>query len=98
MENILPVLLQQGSLGIVASIFIYLYLNERNKNQELQNKISTTYEHHYRKLDEVRQAQIEREQEVAQTLEAYGKGVVEAVRHTTAVADELRRLHHEQRP
>jgi len=93
MDAILTIFLQQGPLGLIAGLFIFLYLQERTKNSELQAKIHEIQQHNYATLDKVRESQITREQEVAGTFEEYGKGVVEAVHHATLVAEELRRLH-----
>lgn len=93
MENALTVILQQGPLGAITVLFIYMYLSERSKNSDLQVKISEIHKHNYETLDKVRESQIRREQEVASTLEEYGKGVIQAVHHSTVVSEELRRLH-----
>lgn len=93
MEPILTLFLQQGPLGLIAGLFIFLYMQERSKNGDLQGKINEIQQHNYTTLDRVRESQIKREQEVAGTFEEYGKGVVEAVHHATLVAEELRRLH-----
>jgi hypothetical protein len=57
-------------------------------NEELRD----VRERHYQQLDTVRQAQIQREQEVARTLEEYGRSIVEAVERVTFLAEELRRF------
>lgn len=93
MENALTVILQQGPLGAITVLFIYLYLSERSKNSDLQVKVAEIHKHNYETLDKVRESQIRREQEVAATLEEYGKGVIQAVHHSTVVSEELRRLH-----
>lgn len=93
MENALTVILQQGPLGAITVLFIYLYLSERSKASDLQVKMAEVHKHNYETLDRVRESQIRREQEVANTLEEYGKGVIEAVHHSTVVSEELRRLH-----
>jgi len=93
MEQALSLLVQQGPLGLVAGLFVYLYLHERAKNTDLQNKIIEREQHNYATLDKIRESQIRREQEIAQTLEGYGKGVIEAVHHSTVVVEELRRLY-----
>lgn len=93
MDQALSELLQHGILGLVAALFVYLYMHERAKNTELQNKLIEREQHNYSTLDKIRESQIKREQEVAQTLEGYGKGVLEAVHHSTVVVEELRRLY-----
>jgi len=93
MDQVFPILLQQGPLGAVTVLFVYLYLAERSKNSSLQAQVSDIHKHNYDTLDKVRESQIRREQEVARTLEEYGKGVIEAVHHSTVVSEELRRLH-----
>ena len=93
MDAIVTTFLQQGPLGLIAGLFIFLYMQERTKNTELQTKINEIQQHNYATLDHVRESQIKREQEVAGTFEEYGKGVIEAVHHATLVAEELRRLH-----
>ena len=57
----------------------------------LNETIKTDRGNQYEQLDGVRQAQIAREQEVAQTLKEYGKSVVIAIDQTTVIAQELRR-------
>ena len=94
MEEIITVLLQQGPLGIISGIFIYLYINERSKNNDLQNKINDIHSNHYQTLDVLRQSQIKREQEVAKVLEEYGRGTISAVNYTRSLAEELRRIYH----
>lgn len=83
-------LLSQGPLGLVAGIFVWLYLSERKRANEQK-------ETYTKELDQVRQHQIQREQEIAQTLESYGKSVVEAVDRCTFLAEELRRVNDEHR-
>lgn len=98
----LGLILTQGPLGIVAGLFIWLFLRELNTNKTNSKKQAETVaalndelrkerEHQYKVLDEVRQAQIAREQEVARTLKEYGKSVVTALDQTTAIAQDLRR-------
>lgn len=93
MDQALAILLQQGPLGAIAVLFVYLYLSERSKNSDLQIQIAAIHKHNYETLDKVRESQIRREQEVARTLEEYGQGVIQAVHHSTVVSEELRRLH-----
>jgi hypothetical protein len=72
-------------------------LNDKHaeKIEELNVTIKAARERQYEQLDGVRQAQIMREQEVAQTLKEYGKSVVSAIDQTTFIARELRRNHGE---
>lgn len=93
MEAVITAIAQQGPLGLIAGLFIYLYMSEKKKNSDLQNKVAEIHKYNYDTLDKVRESQIAREQEVTATLEAYGKGVIEAVQHASTVVDELRRLH-----
>lgn len=95
-DKIAVIFFQQGPLGLIAGLFVYLYFNERSKHNESQTKLIDAHKHHYETLDKIRENQIRREQEVAHTLEEYGKGVIEAVQNSTIVAEELRRLHHER--
>lgn len=81
----------QGPLGIISVVFIWLYLNERNRNHELLVKNAQLLEEHRDKLDAVRVAQIGREQEVSATLKEYGEGLVEAVDRAAFIAEEIRR-------
>ena len=94
MEQVVAVLLQQGPLGAIAVLFIWLYLAERTKNSDLHTQIGDIHKHNYETLDKVRETQIRREQEVAGTLEEYGKGAIEAVQNATLISEELRRLYH----
>ncbi len=94
MEQVVAVLMQQGPLGTIAVLFIYLYLAERTKNADLHTHIGDIHKHNYETLDKVRESQIRREQEIARTQEEFGKGVIEAIQQTTVVSEELRRLYH----
>jgi len=100
MESIFPVLLTQGPLGVISGIFIWLYLAERkraNTQQDCHTKqLESLRAAHYERLDGVRQAQISREQEVARTLDEYGRSVVEALATTEMLARELRRSNYER--
>ena len=95
MEEVLTLLVSQGPLGMVAALFIGLYLQERKRNTDQTTgqaaELARIREVHYDKLDTIRQSQISREQEVAKTLEEYGRGVVEAIDRTAFLAQELRR-------
>lgn len=104
----LGLILTQGPLGIVAGIFIWLFLSELKNNkeltkqhaheiEELYTKLNGERENQYVLLDGVRQAQIAREQDVAQTLKEYGKSVVIAIDQTTLIAQELRRAKHDNK-
>lgn len=81
----------QGPLGIITVIFVWLYLNERNRNHDLLIQNAQLLEEHRDKLDSVRVAQIGREQEVSNTLKEYGEGLVEAVDRAAFIAEEIRR-------
>lgn len=98
----LGLILTQGPLGIVAGLFIWLFLRQLGSNKaltdshtakiaEMHETIKEERENQYAQLDAVRQAQITREQEVAQTLKEYGKSVVIALDQTTFIAKELGR-------
>lgn len=86
-------LLSQGPLGIIAGIILWLYLAEKRRTKELNELLDTLRENHFRRLDEVRQQQIAREQEVARTLDEYGRSVVAAVDQTAYIVKEFRRFH-----
>ena len=96
MPELLTILVSQGPLGILSSIFVWLYLAERKRANEttISNNVELTHlrEEHYEKLDAVRRSQIAREQEIAKTLEEYGRGVVEAIDRSAFLAEELRRM------
>jgi hypothetical protein len=92
------ILLSQGPLGIIAGIILWLYLAEKKRNHDLNKYLDVLREENYRKIDEVRQQQISREQEVAKTLDEYGRSVVLAVDQTAYLAKELRRMTHGQQP
>jgi dihydroxyacetone kinase-like predicted kinase len=103
----LGLILTQGPLGIVAGLFIWLFIRQltNNKTQteahaaeikELNGIIKTERERQYEQLDGVRQVQIIREQEIARTLKEYGKSVVVALDQTTLIAQELRRRRGEE--
>lgn len=96
MDNALTLLLSQGPIGIIAGIFVWLYLAERksaNEHSKRHNEeLRQLREENYVRLDQVRQAQIAREQEIARTLDEYGRSVVEAVDRAAFLAEELRRL------
>jgi hypothetical protein len=93
----LQLLLSQGPVGLVAALFVWLYLNERKENAALRTKKEeenrADRELHYKQLDAVRQAQINRESEIAQTLDEYGRSVVTAVEQTSSLAKELRSIY-----
>ncbi len=92
-EWLLPILTQSG-LGITAAVFIKLYLSERKTaNEQLQTHNSALDEVrkvHYEQLDGVRAEQIAREREVANTLEEYGRSVVEAIERTAMLVEDRR--------
>lgn len=103
----LGLILTQGPLGIVAGLFIWLFLKQLSINKTestahdaeikaLNETIKTERENQYKTLDGVREGQIAREQEVAQTLKEYGKSVVTAVDQTAVIAGELRRRRGEE--
>lgn len=94
----LGLILTQGPLGIVAGLFIWLYVRElslsRNTTKEhaediaaLNTTLQTERDRQYAQLDEVRLAQIAREQEVARTLKEYGKSVLTALDQITSIAN-----------
>lgn len=96
MENALTLLISQGPVGVIAGVFIWLYLAERksaNEQMKTHNEeLRQLREDNYQKLDVIRQTQISREQEIAKTLDEYGRSVVESVDRAAFLAEELRRL------
>jgi dihydroxyacetone kinase-like predicted kinase len=103
----LGLILTQGPLGIVAGLFIWLFMRQLALNKiestahdaeikALNETIKTERENQYKTLDGVREAQIAREREVAQTLKEYGQSVVIAVDQTAIIAQELRRSRGEE--
>ena len=103
----LELLLAQGPLGLIAGLFVWLYLSERKSHAAAAKEHATTLktlnakhadetltarEHHFIQLDSVRQVQISREQEVATNLQDYGETVVEAIDQATKLVEEIRRL------
>lgn len=93
----IQLLLSQGPVGLIAGLFVWLYLKERKEHADLRTKKEdenkADRETHYKQLDAVRQAQINREAEVAQTLDEYGRSVVTAVEQTASLAKELRSIY-----
>ena len=90
-------LMTQGVLGVVSALFIYLYLSERTaKNKaakECEKELKDQREKYCSDLDNVRQAQITRERELAKTLEDYGRSVLDAVEQADFLSKELRRMY-----
>lgn len=101
MPEFVTMVLANGPMGLVAGIFIYLYLKEQAKrdleNKEHADELDKIRKAHADKLDGVREAQIMREQEIARTLEEYGRSIVVAVDQATFLAKELRRIHDRER-
>jgi hypothetical protein len=97
----ITLLLSQGPMGLVAGLFLWLYLSERKRatdttrKAEEENRLQR--EKHYEQLDGVRKSQIAREQEISGTLEQYGRSCIAAVEQTTFLAQELRRIHDRER-
>jgi hypothetical protein len=95
MPEWISLLLTQGPLGIIAGLFLWLYLLERKRGNKLTTdhakELMDQREAHFQRLDGVRQAQISREQEVARTLDEYGRSVVIAIDQTSFLANEIRR-------
>ena len=98
----LGLILTQGPLGVVAGLFIWLFIRQLATNKKdakdhatelatLNKAINAERDNQYKTLDEVREAQIAREQEIAKTLKEYGKSVVIAIDQTAVIAQELRR-------
>jgi len=109
----LELLLTQGPVGLVAGLFVWLYLAERKRNNalvlaqasqlkvvnELHNDMVTQMrDQHADQLDDVRQCQISREQEMAHSLHEYGESVVEAIDQATKLVREIRRQRHDPEP
>jgi len=103
----LGLILTQGPLGIVAGLFIWLFIRQLAANKAeaaahdteikaLNETIKKEREDQYKTLDGVRETQIAREKEVAQTLKEYGKSVVIAIDQTAIIAQELRRRRGEE--
>jgi hypothetical protein len=96
----ITLLLSQGPLGLVAGLFVYLYLNERSmrntERTECEKKAKEQREKQADELDEVRQTQIAREREMAKTLQEYGTSVVQAIEQAEFLARELRRAYERQ--
>lgn len=97
----ITLLLSQGPMGLVAGLFVWLYLSERRRATESSRKADEESrlqrEKHYEQLDGVRKSQIAREQEISGTLEQYGRSCITAVEQTTFLAQELRRIHDRER-
>lgn len=93
----ITLLLSQGPMGLVAGLFVWLYLNERRRTQDAvktaEEENKKLREKYYEQLDGVRKSQISREQEISAALEEYGRSVIAAVDQTTFLAKELRRIH-----
>lgn len=92
MPEIVSLLLTQGALGVLAAVFLVLYLQERKRNNELQITLQNQREEYTKKVDTVRVSQLEREREIAKTLDEYGRSVVLAVDQTAMIAQEIRRF------
>lgn len=97
MPEAIALLISQGPLGLVAGLFVYLYLNERKQRHEDQKaaekELHEQRDRYYSELDKVRRSQIDREREVAKTLEEYGRGIVQALDQSEFLAKELRRMY-----
>jgi uncharacterized membrane protein len=88
-------------MGLVAGLFIWLYLSERKRASADADKADeenrAQRERHFQQLDDIRKSQIAREQEISATLEQYGRSCVAAVEQTMFLAKELRRIHDRER-
>ena len=88
-------------MGLVAGLFIWLYLNERKRASSAANRSDeenrAQREKHFQQLDDIRKSQIAREQEISATLEQYGRSCVNAIEQTAYLARELRRIHDRER-
>jgi len=97
----ITLLLSQGPMGLVAGLFLWLYLNERKRATDsirrADEESKAQREKHYEQLDGIRKSQIAREQEISTTLEQYGRSCINAVEQTTFLAQELRRIHDRER-
>ncbi len=100
MPEAITLLVSQGPLGLVAGLFVYLYLNERTQRntdrKDSEKELKAQQDKQAKELDDVRLTQIAREREMAQTLTEYGAGVVQSIEQAEFLARELRRMYERQ--
>ena len=86
-------LISQGPLGLLACVFLWLYIQERKKLGKREKDCTECRERQHTSVDTIRLSQIDREKEFTKTLEDYGRQLADAVERAEFLATELRRIY-----